>query len=210
MLNRSAQMAAKQTAGQVQASHNVSRNQSERIKTINEKAEEWVDKDSKSGMLVFAWTGRCPVGDALVRFYGTPFASLSPIITSKLSDLIRSLADSSHPRFEDAIKLLEMGINNDSVQLEEDSVHGFIKHLVKKQTLLPLQAPLVTEAWAEYQSEIQPTDLKHERKKKLKATTRKLPGKEEVAMTNQAEAAALPDAPKGGLRGGIRGRGLDF
>ena len=200
----------KQTAAQI-ASHNVSRNQSERLKTINEKAEEWVDKDSKSGMLVFAWTGRCQIDDALVRFYGTHFASLSPRIIGKLSEFIKSLADSSHPKFQEAVNLLEMGVNNDNVQLEEDSATGFIKHLVEKQIILPLQAPMVTAAWTEYQSEMQPRKKsKHGRKKHKNISQSPAGAGEDTALNDQAEAEGPPNAARGGLGGGVGGRGLIF
>ena len=153
----------------------VSKSQSERLPTMDKKAKEWVMKDSKSCLLLFAWTGRCPIRESLFANYGSSLStSLPPGTMHKMSELLRCLADSEHPGHDNAIKLLQGGITSDSdnVQLDENTAPGFIKHLVEKQIILPMQAPLATSGWIEYQAEIKRMEKpKHGRKKKQSTST---------------------------------------
>ena len=53
------------------------RHQSDRMKLMNSKTEEWVAEDVKSCALLFTFTGRSKVSRAFFRLFGGPFQKLS-------------------------------------------------------------------------------------------------------------------------------------
>ena len=138
---------------------NASQRQSSRADTIHEKLEEYVEIQDASVGFVFLWTGRVPVEDAFMQFYGKVVnEDIPPSLLRKIQQILHRVFRYHHPKHKvnklkgdkDAVDLIERGLDSD-IKLDEDNAAAFFKFVEDQKIFgcLKVQDPL-KEAWAKF------------------------------------------------------------
>ena len=161
------------------------KSQSNRLTTLDQKTQEWVETGKSSCAILFAWTARSSVLDAFFRCYGSPFNGLPEAVLLSLETLLQALVDNDHPEHDDTLKLLA---SRSSGGMELDKAHAeqqtaLLRLLEEEQVILPFQTSQIKAAWGKLQAKAMKDGNMEPTEHKKRARNRK--GKQ------QAHVAAL-------------------